>query len=100
MNNKEARIRTREILSEIKKIEKEYGIISHELFDWKEIDGDLIKRWKQSIRALGGYLHNDPSCAGTDTDGFYISKKLIDRKTLIRLDKLKEEYDDICFEYF
>ena len=48
-----------ELEEKIKDLEEQIencDVISHETFDWKEIDEDVVKKWKKSVEALGGYL--------------------------------------------
>ena len=87
-----------ELKEQIKKLEdqiEDCDIISHESFDWKEIDGDVLKKWKKSVEALGGYLTEDPSYEGSDAYGFYISKKPIDKKILKQLMKFNDDLDEL-----
>ena len=87
-----------ELEEKIKDLEEQIencDVISHEEFDWKEIDGDVVKKWKKSVEALGGYLTEDPSYEDSDEYGFYISKKPIDKKILKQLDKLYNDLEDL-----
>jgi hypothetical protein len=87
-----------ELKEKIKNLEEEIDncdIISHESFDWKEINRDAIQKWKKSIEELGGYFTMDPSFEGSDIYGFYISKKPIDKKILKQLDKLYNDLEDL-----
>ena len=87
-----------ELKEQIKKLEdqiEDCDIISHESFDWKEIDPDVIQKWKKSVEELGGYLTIDPSYEGSDEYGFYISKKPIDKNILKQLMKFNNELDEM-----
>ena len=87
-----------ELEEKIKDLEEQIedcDVISHEEFDWKEIDGDVVKKWKKSVEALGGYLTEDPNYEGSDSYGFYISKKPIDKNLLKQLMRFNDELDKI-----
>jgi len=87
-----------ELEEKIKDLEEQIedcDVISHETFDWKEIDEDVVKRWKKSVEALGGYLTEDPSYEDSDEYGFYISKKPIDKSLLKQLMRFNDELDKI-----
>ena len=87
-----------ELEEKIKDLEEQIedcDIISHESFDWKEIDPDVIQKWKKSVEELGGYLTIDPSYEGSDEYGFYISKKPIDKNILKQLMKFNDNLDKL-----
>jgi hypothetical protein len=84
----------KEIEKEISDFEKKYQIISHCFFDWKQIDEEVINEWKRTIKKIGGFFYNDKSTDGSDTYGFFISKKQIPTKELNRRCKLENELID------
>jgi hypothetical protein len=86
-----------ELEEKIKDLEEQIencDVISHEAFDFKEIDADAIQKWKKSVEELGGYLTMDPSYEDSDEYGFYISKKPIDKSLLKQLMKFNDELDE------
>jgi hypothetical protein len=86
-----------ELEEKIKDLEEKIencDVISHEAFDFKEIDADAIQKWKKSVEELGGYLTMDPSYEGSDEYGFYISKKPIDKSLLKQLMKFNDDLDN------
>jgi hypothetical protein len=46
------------------------------------------------VEALGGYLTEDPNYEGSDSYGFYISKKPIDKSLLKQLMRFNDELDN------
>jgi hypothetical protein len=84
-----------EIKSKINDFKEEFEVIDIPILDWKEIEYDTLKRFKNIIEKIGGHFNYCPACEGSDSYVFIVSKKPISKSKMEEYDKLVEELDEI-----
>lgn len=76
---------------------KKSGVIGTFVYDWKEVDDNVLKDWKKTVQKLGGHFTFDPTCEGSDTYVFLVTRNKLDRNLLKKRLKLDEELFELGF---